>query len=372
VTRLRPPRRRRRAHHELRVEVDLLRRHPRPAVDVPQQQLGRQPPHLVRGHAHRGERHRQVLEQRDVVVAHHRHVARDREPELGERAADAERDEVVEARHGRGPGVGRDAAEVGERRLVAVLEVRAGRDHVVVGERHARRAARPPQPVDALVGLGGAGRAAEVDDARVALGDEMLAGGARRREVVDAHEARRHAADAAEQHERHLPPLQLEEVRQVGLLVEHRRDDEPGHVARPEPGGEQRHGAPLRLGVALRARHEQRVAVRVGVLAHPGDHAGEVRVVELLDEHADAAPAPGAERAAAGDRRAARRPVGERLDGVEHAQAQLGAHRARVVEHGRDGGLGDVGRAGDVVDGGAGPGHGAEGTGGRRAQPRTR
>jgi hypothetical protein len=127
----------------------------------------------------------------------------------------------------------------------------------------------------------------------------------------------------------------------------------PGHVPRREPGGEQRHGLPLGVGVALRARHEHRVPVGIGVRPHPGDHPGEVRVVELLHEDADAPPP----RVGAG-RRAARGSVVERLDRVEHAQPQLGADRARVVEHGRHRGLGDARGARDVVDRGAGGGRG--------------
>jgi hypothetical protein len=196
--------------------------------------------------------------------------------------------------------------------------------------------ARPAHPVDPLAAVRGVGGAGEVRDPRVPAVDEVRHRAARGVHVVHVDEARGHAAHLLEQHEGEVAPPELEEVREVGVLVEHGGGDDPVHVLPLE----QLHRAALGLVLALRARHDDRVAVLVRVAPRAGDDLAVVRVVDLLDQQPDrtAGARPGGRappRGAAGGSSASHRghdPIARRApDG------------AGVVEHGGDGGLGDPG-----------------------------
>jgi hypothetical protein len=211
---------------------------------------------------------------------------------------------------------------------------------------------READAVDALLAVRGIRRAGEMRDARMTELEEMIDRHARGGDIVDVDQTRTHAANLLEQNEREVAALELEQVREVRVLVEHRGRDQTIDVLRPE----QLDRSPLRLVVAGRAGDEQRVALCVTHGAGAVDDSGVIRVVVLLDEERDA-PIRSQLRRALETGSAPKGPVVEQTHGRMHAIARCVLDAGRPVEHRRDGGLGDACLPCDVGHGGPLSGH---------------
>src|SRR5690606_11182266 len=104
--------------------------------------------------------------------------------------------------------------------VVAILEARSGMYDVVVVEDEPLSAERAAHTLDALVAVHGVARSGKVNDALVPPIEQIhdrLFGGVH---IVDVDHARLHTAYALQKYHRDVSALQLEEVRQVGIVVE--------------------------------------------------------------------------------------------------------------------------------------------------------
>jgi hypothetical protein len=170
-------------------------------VGLIEEELGRRAPELVLGLAHRRERHRGVGGELDIVVTHHREVARYGHPGLAQPAQQAKGEHVVGAEHG------------GRRRLVTEQLIGGGgtgaRVHRRDGHLGQDRRRVQPRPLDRAVGapatvraLPDRGRAVDQGDVPVPEAQQVRDRDLATQPVVNGHRALPGRTRPVKQHHR--------------------------------------------------------------------------------------------------------------------------------------------------------------------------
>src|SRR5690242_7022345 len=178
-------------------------------------------------------------------------------------------------------------------------------------------------------------------EALVAAGDEVVGGETRGSHVVDVDETRAKPAHTLEQHERDVAPLDVEQVREVGGLIEHRREHQPFDAI----SAQCMDGAALDFMLSLGARDDEGVSILLRHVARAEDDLGVIWIVDFFDNETETRATLGMATPVGRVLRA----VIEHRDRAENAVARVFAHGRAAIEHGGDGRLGDVGKASDIV-----------------------
>ena len=302
-----------------------------------EQDVGGGPADLVHGLAHRRERGHQLGGEGHVVVAHHRHVARDLHPAQAQLAHDAEGDDVVDAEEGRG-GVLFGRHHLDEPALPVVGahggQVPDDEHGLGVETRLDDRLPRSLEPLARLLQLLGS---AEVGDAAVPLLEQVADGLPGPGHAVGTHRGERGTVRV----EQHRGDAQARDRRQVLGGVLGRRHQQPADPLL----GEQPQPAALAVGVLVGAGHHQHQAVGEEAVLDAAGERGVEGVAQVEHDRADHGRLAGAQLARGcvahevelGHRRldALAGLLGHRLGAVQHVRH--GAHRhARPLRDGLD------------------------------------
>ena len=112
--------------------------------------------------------------------------------------------------------------------------------------------------------------------------------------VVDVHQVRLDTADLLQEDETDVPPLHVEDVGEIGFVVQDRRQQDPVHV----PEREQANDPLLGPEIAFAGRDEEDVAPLAQVALRAGHDLAEIGIGDLALDEGDATGTLGVEASA--------------------------------------------------------------------------
>jgi hypothetical protein len=271
-----------------------------------------------------------------IVEAQHRDLARHREPVRRHGLERAERQDVVEREHRRGP---RAAAKPAVNGAGDRLDGEARLDHL--GNRSLDLGHRGQGAVDAPAHVAEPARGGDQEQTAVTELQEAACSRLGGAGIVDPDrvDGRAVVERAVDHDERHALPLQ-EAARGKAAVARH--DD---HACGP-PGDQCCDLALLLAGVAAAGRYQKPPAGGARLALEPVDQLGEERVGELGHDRTHDVALGAAQ---GGGQHVA--PVAQRVHGREHAARHFRRHVAPAGEHVRYGRRRHGGRSGDIADG---------------------